>query len=214
MNHSCVAHWEGVDGVTVQTISLIVGAIFIAIALVGGGVTVKEVSVPPLPKAGRISAGVIGVIFICYGALVNYIPILSGEPGTPSPTGAPEEILIYADGEISISRDKVRVAGLKAFSQHNPPHVNDRITIKFSLQNDTGQLLTLRTVFAGARDPANENKDFGEGVDVTLAPSQGIGFKSSIIVTESGVWQFWPCYTIGDIYCPNEWRSFQVAVVE
>ncbi|MCA1602849.1 MAG: hypothetical protein LC776_14865, partial [Acidobacteria bacterium] len=116
-----------------------------------------------------------------------------------------------------MSNDNVRVSGLRAISEHNPPQVNDRIKIQFRLGLREGAVepVVLGYTFTGARNPANANKDFGEGnYEKILTPHESLDIESSILVTEEGVWSFWPCYAIGNTFCPDEWRAFQVAVVK
>lgn len=48
---------------TSVTVSMLAAAVFLLIAVVGGGFTVKELSVPAVPTWGRIVAGLLGVLF-------------------------------------------------------------------------------------------------------------------------------------------------------
>lgn len=167
---------------------------------------------------------VIGVALIIVGStkLSGSLPVATDTGRTPTvpdmppvaPSTDPGTATIYADDQVSVSRDNIRVSGLGASSEHNLPRVNDRITIHFTLQN-AGQLpVALGYTFIGARNPTGANKDFGEGNNgKVLAPSETVDIKISMLVAEKGVWKFWPCYTIENNFCPDEWRAFQVAIV-
>ena len=204
---------------TIQVISFIAGAAFILIAVIGGGFAIKEITVPSVPKAGRIGLGIVGSLFISYSLLVTLIPILRdgrtiGENSTNVPVSRREEN-IYANEAEDISPHGIKVLGLRALSLNDPPRVNDRITVQFSLQNVKRDPIALNPIFIGARDPAGKNVDFGRAnYEKVLAPDEVIDVKSSIIVTERGVWKFWPCYKTGGTYCPDEWRAFQIFVID
>lgn len=203
-----------------EAIALIAGIAFILIAIIGGGFTVSQLTIPAVPWQGRLASGIIGGLFIVYSVAVTLVPLLPGEPppnaGGPPPS-AGGEATIYTDDLPSVSNDNVRVSGLRAISEHDPPQVNDRIKIQFKLGLRNGEVepVALGYAFIGARDPANANKDFGEdGYEKILTPHESLDIESSILVTEEGVWSFWPCYAIGNTFCPDEWRAFQVAVVK
>lgn len=205
---------------TVETIALIVGGAFILIAVIGGGFTIQEFTMPAIPWKGRLASGIIGTLFVTYSlAITLFFPLPGESPpnaGGPPPN-AGGEATIYTDDLPSVSNDNVRVSGLRATSEHDPPQVNDRITIQFRLGPGVGAVepVALGYTFIGARNPANANKDFGEGnYEKILTPHKSLLIESSILVTEEGVWSFWPCYAIGNTFCPDEWRAFQVAVVK
>jgi hypothetical protein len=203
---------------TIQVISFIAGAVFILIAVIGGGFTIKEIMVPSVPKAGRIGSGIVGALFISYSLLVTVIPILrDGRTADESSTNVPvphREENIYVNETEDISPHGIKVLGLRALSLNDPPRVNDRIIVQFSLQNVKRDPIALNPIFIGARDPAGKNVDFGrENYEKVLAPDEVVNIKSSIIVTEGGVWKFWPCYKTGGTYCPDEWRAFQIFVI-
>ncbi len=202
---------------TVQVIAFIAGSVFILIAIIGGGFIVKEFEFPTVPKTGRIVSGIVGVLFISVSILMAVIPILPAErsPGERSADASVphREEAIYLDDAMATSPDGIKVSRIRALSQNDPPRVNDRITIHFSLQNVEREPVALKSIFIGARDPAKKNIDFGHiNYETVLAPNQMIDIKNSTFVTEGGVWKFWPCYMIGDTFCPDEWRGFRVLV--
>ncbi|MCA1602850.1 MAG: hypothetical protein LC776_14870 [Acidobacteria bacterium] len=59
-----------------ETIALIAGAAFILIAIIGGGFTVKELTIPAVPWRGRLTSGIVGVLFIAYSLTVTLVPLL------------------------------------------------------------------------------------------------------------------------------------------
>ncbi|MGH3687755.1 MAG: hypothetical protein ACRDRE_03280 [Pseudonocardiaceae bacterium] len=166
---------------------------------------------------------IIGVVLIIVGSTkLSGSPVATDTGRTPTapdrtpvaPSTDPGTATIHADDQVSVSRDNIRVSGLGASSEHDPPRVNDRITIKFTLQNAGQRPVALGYTFIGARNPTGTNKDFGEDNNgKVLAPSEKVDIKISMLATEKGVWKFWPCYTIENNFCPNEWRAFQVAIV-
>jgi PAN domain len=52
---------------TLQTMSFIFGAILLAVAILGGGFEIKEIKVSKVTRAGRVSAGIVGLSFIGLG---------------------------------------------------------------------------------------------------------------------------------------------------
>jgi hypothetical protein len=202
---------------TVPVVALIAGAVFALIAVVGGNFTVQVLNVPPIPKSGRIGSGAVGALFICYSMLATFVPTVPGGPSAEIPSNASRtpgrDDVIHVDEPAVTSPDGIRLAEITALSQNNPPQVDDRIRILFSLQNVGREPVTLNSIFIGARNPMDNNVDFGhENYDTILVPDHVVQIENSIIVTENGIWKFWPCYTIGRTYCPDEWRAFQVLV--
>jgi hypothetical protein len=69
---------------TPQTFELLAGVIFLFVAVIGGGITAKEVTIPSVPMWGRCAAAVVGLAFI---GLSIFFPEF--HPGiTSSPTQA------------------------------------------------------------------------------------------------------------------------------
>ena len=52
---------------TLQTMSFIFGALLLAVAILGGGLEVKEIKVSNVTKTGRIFAGLVGIVFVVLG---------------------------------------------------------------------------------------------------------------------------------------------------
>ncbi len=68
----------------IQTISVLAGIFFLFIALIGGGLTIREVVIPKIPKLIRVLVFFLGLILVFFwpifwdqyefGALKNYVP--------------------------------------------------------------------------------------------------------------------------------------------
>jgi hypothetical protein len=76
--------------VNAEVILLVAGCLFLGIAVVGGGFSAKEITVPLVSTNGRVASGVLGACLLCGAALL----ILSGatdrvaaspEPNPPAP---------------------------------------------------------------------------------------------------------------------------------
>ena len=48
----------------ITTIGVLVGALFVLIGLVGGGLAIREIKIPTIPRSARIACVVAGVLFI------------------------------------------------------------------------------------------------------------------------------------------------------
>jgi hypothetical protein len=213
---------------TSDTIGLLAATLFLLIAVVGGGFTIKELSIPKVPNAARVLAGLLGVLFAVPFVLSLARP--DGDAEEPStvqlqaaqPSGEPQggdQVTLWADDQPDTSADSIRLLELEATSADSEPAVGDRITIMFSFQNVAQTPLELAYTFVGARSPADEWSDFGEGNQSrVLQPGETLSVRSSLIPDEPGPWKFWPCYTLqrnGEEHsCPDEWRAFPVNVVQ
>ncbi len=210
----------------VPTLLIFLEIVGSALIIFGGILLVKPGVITAVERAGLKISVPSGLVVLVLGAALilfpisPYYPPRSEEANTANTSGVPPSNVlggstIYTDDSMAVSPDKIRVSGLQAIGQHKPPQVNDYITVKFTLQNDGKQPVTLGPTFVGARDPSRGHSDFGEeNYNKTLAPGDTLVISDSILVAKKGVWEFWPCYTIGTAYCPDEWRAFQVAVVE
>ena len=71
--------------VTIPLIFVIAGVLLVVVAVVGGGLEVKELKVPPLPPFGRVLSAIVGVAFTVVGLTLNgfSIPV----PGAPRSGG-------------------------------------------------------------------------------------------------------------------------------
>ena len=71
---------------TLEVLSFILGAILLAVGVLGGGIEVKEIKIPKVTRFVRILSGCIGLVFILLGLLIAKIipPIWKG-PIPPTP---------------------------------------------------------------------------------------------------------------------------------
>lgn len=60
--------------ITIPVVLVILGAILLVLGLIGGGIKIKEVELPPLSKVLRITSAVVGLVFIVGGIGLNFIP--------------------------------------------------------------------------------------------------------------------------------------------
>ena len=127
-------------------------------------------------------------------------------------------VVFYSDDQPDTTIHSLKLLNLIACSSRKTLQVNDMITIQFTLQNVNNKVIQLQETFIAARNPRNENVDFGySNQNVMIQPQQTILTKANKIVEVAGLWQFWPCYTLEgnsseETYCPPEWRSFPVNV--
>lgn len=165
--------------------------------------------------AGLIILGM-GIVFL----MPDLYQIIQ-PPQTPRPISEkciPEGVVFYSDERPDTTIHSLKLLDLVACSFGKTLRVNDRLDIYFTLQNVSDKVIQLQETFIAARNPRNENVDFGYShQNVTIQPQQTILTKANKIVNMPGIWQFWPCYTLAEnsseeIYCPSEWRSFPVNV--
>lgn len=199
----------------IEQIALLAGILFILIGVVGGGFTLKEISIPRVPAWARAVSMAIGLIFVG----VFFYDRMTGAPRENGGNG--ELRVIHADDQPDRSRHGLRLTQLTARSDREAPRVDSLIAIEFALQNVSEEPITFSETFVAARSPSEENRDFGYSHQgLTLAPNETIRVKANLIVDAAGNWAFWPCYILADggtdeeNYCPARWRSFPVRVVE
>lgn len=220
-----------------STVALLGGLLFLLIAIVGGGFTIREIIMPSVPGWARAASLIVGAALVVpyvAGALDDDSapsPVPSSTPSaasSPTPNPAPGsqpaavapagQVEIYSADDSDISGHGVEVSGLLASGERAEPTVGDRIHIQFSLRNANTRPLTFEETFIAARDPRDANKDFGHAnAGAVLPPNGRLQISGSIIVDARGLWQFSPCYNLrrrgDDTFCPGEWRAFQVAVL-
>ena len=199
----------------VENLALLAGILFILIAVVGGGFSIKEVTIPRVPGWARIVALLAGVLFVA--------PFFVGRYGTAPPgtagSGLPGMQPIYVDTQPDRSAHNLELNRLEVRSAHHPPRVNDRVEVSFTLKNVGTAPIAFQETFVAARSPGTENRDFGHGHErLTLGPNETVLVKANMIADAPGVWQFWPCYILQggseEDYCPSRWRAFPVSIVE
>ena len=91
---------------TSDTVLILIGALFLLIGLLGGGIEISAVKVPSAGKLQRAVLAVAGIVLIAVG--VNYIKDQpaggsgqSGVPPTVSPASAPEPAASEGDAAAS-----------------------------------------------------------------------------------------------------------------
>lgn len=140
-----------------------------------------------------------------------------------SDTLTPNEVqIIYSDRDTNTSVHNIKFRQLTAKCNHNPPRVNDIITIEFEMQNISDKPIAFLETFVAARNQLHDNKDFGySNQGTTFQPQEIIKIEARINVDLPGTWTFWPCYALDipdiieeDNLCPGEWRLFPVHVAE
>jgi hypothetical protein len=98
-----------------QTLELIAGFAFLFVAVIGGGITAKEVTLPQVPVWGRVTAALVGLALVGIGILV---PTLTTQPAN-APTGqthscrSPKILPNVSNAQPETSaRDSLTAAGL------------------------------------------------------------------------------------------------------
>jgi len=210
-----------------DAVGLLAASLFLLIAVVGGGFTIKELSIPTVPIWARFIAAMLGVLFA-----VPFVLNLTGSEsdvdrasvGAPAGGQGPAagaaaggQVTIYADDQPETSPQSIRLLEVQATSDRREPTVSDRVTVTFSIENVAEVPFELGSTFVGARAPGDVWRDFGHGnVSQVLEPGEKLTVRSSIIVDAAGTWKFWPCFDFEhdgvDDYCPDEWKGFEVAV--
>ena len=164
------------------------------------------------PARGWVLAGVgAGVVLI-----LLLVAFLARSGMTPSPGAgqgaAAASGAIHLDPTPVTSGDGIRLTGLEATSQNDPPAVGDTVTVRYSLKNVGDQPVQLASIFVGARNAADDNKD-AEATDAAkaLAPGESVDVEARVALDSAGAWQLWPCYELADgRVCPDEWQAFSV----
>lgn len=207
-----------------KTVALLGGLLFLLLAIVGGGFSIREINMPSIPGWARVACLFVGVGLVVPWVLTEVASDQDESPPaavagrfTSTADGSGAEDVIHEDGEGYVSPDGIEVSGLRATGKHNPPAPGDRILIQFSLKNVGSDPVTFEETFIGVRNPDDENEDFGhENEGVVFKPGSAVDINQSVLVDKAGTWEFWPCYTLkvgGEgIFCPDEWRAFEVLV--
>lgn len=213
---------------TSDTIGLLAAVLFLLIAVVGGGFTVKELTIPKVPSTARVLAGLLGVLFAVPFVLsqtgadgeagdLSTVQLSAGHPSQDPQDGG--QAALWADGPSDATQDSIQLLELEATSPHANPAIGDRITIAFTLKNAAQSARELASTFVGARDPADEWSDFGHDEQPrVLQPGETLSVRTSLIPDEAGTWRLWPCYAVqhdgGEQLCPDEWRAFEIDVLQ
>ncbi len=116
------------------------------------------------------------------------------------------------------SRDGLRLTNFTVAGPLEPVPTTGEIEVRFGLRNDGDQAFHIGRygIFAGARDPAGDNRDFGHWLmNQTLNPGDTVSFWAKLEVEQPGDWTFWPAYsTSAGGWGPYEWHAAEVSVFE
>jgi hypothetical protein len=97
----------------------------------------------------------------------------------------------------------------------DPLQVNDTVAVRYRLTNSSDGPIELDYTFVGVRDPADTNRDKEVDPPATLQPGALLDVQTTLLLDQEGVWTIWPCFGVaGAGECPDEWRSFELAVTE
>lgn len=207
---------------TPQSIALIAGLLFLLIAVVGGGFRIERLEIPKVPTWGRISSFLLGLVLLAFSTYVGFGAPPFADTDQPQETTSSlqppaepsgKENILRSDSEPDTTIDGLQLSNLMVTSDNDPLVLNDRVTVRFFLKNVSDDAITLGSTFVAARDPSGSNADFPEAnFDTVLAPKEQLKVEGSRVFDMRGKWQIWPCYTIGESSCPDEWRSFEISV--
>jgi hypothetical protein len=203
-----------------EAVALLGGLLFLLIAIVGGGFTAKEISLPGVPGWARIASLALGLAL-----LVPYFvqalrsdetrsseAVSAASINLPSPSS--DGVIKDARNRRDVSPDGIEVSGLMATSAESHPVVGDIVDVEFTLRNVGSEAVALDDAFVGVRTPDSENGDFANSDQrAVLKPHQALTINGSRVFDAAGTWTIFPCYELSTgAYCPSEWRAFQVLV--
>jgi hypothetical protein len=216
-----------------EVVALLGGLLFLLLALVGGGFTVKEIIMPTIPKWARAACLLVGVTLVVVSfvrfdsqpeqAVVTEVgapaaspqttPTVSATSASPAP-GFP--VVIYGDPSDSTAEEHgIQVSGLRASAQDAAVGVGEQILVEFSFENVGTAPVTFGETFIGVRTPGDDWADTGaENQGAVLEPGDVLDVSSTVPFGAPGTWKLWPCYILeaGSEECPDEWQRFFVTV--
>jgi hypothetical protein len=203
---------------SVEVVALGGGIFFLAMAIVGGGFAIREISMPRVPNWARVASGVFGIVLLLPFLLAMMRGGVNEDPDTRIAAGVrhqparPGASGIEIDTEPETTGDQVRLTGLSASVRNDPPRVGDTITVGYSLTNVGQDRIQLEYTFVGARDPGNSHADAeDDNEDRTVQPGETIQVQGKVFLGNAGTWTLWPCYVLqGDRFCPDKWKAFSV----
>jgi hypothetical protein len=202
-----------------EVVALGGGILFVLVAIVGGGFTIRELMMPRVPHWARVVSAVFGLLLL----LPFVLTVVNGQidkdarPSGDSEYDAPREQSaggIEVDTEPATTGDGIRIDGLAAEVRNDPPRVGDAVTVSYSLTNVGSQPVRVDYTFVAGRDPADENRDAeAENGNRVLGPGETIAASGRIFLDEAGTWLIFPCYLLsGERSCPGEWKAFNIIV--
>lgn len=195
-----------------QAVALGGGILFLLVAVVGGGFTMREVVIPEVPRWARGAAALIGLTLVILAFVPVFGTTVDGEQrAVRAAATTPDEELrtgLDIDTRPATSPDGLRLTNLRADPTNMPPRVGDTVRMSFTLTNASEVLIALESTFVAARDPAGVNRDTGHSRPQGLAPGDSVDAAGSVLLDRNGAWSVWPCYAVDgeDASCPDMWR--------
>lgn len=206
---------------SVEVVALAGGILFVLVAIVGGGFTIRELVMPRVSHWARAVSAVFGLLLL----VPFLLTLLNGQldrdarpaTGTGFDQAQPEDRRtggIELDTEPETTGDNLRISGLTVTVRNEPARVGDTVAVDYLLTNVGGERLQLVATFVGVRDPADENMDSkAENENRLLEPGETVQTSGRISLDSAGTWLMWPCYILpGGRYCPGEWKAFNIIV--
>lgn len=219
-----------------DTIALLGGLLFLLLALVGGGFSIKEISMPTIPTMARAACLVVGVVLVVLSFAATpgdeSVPSAEGpttdEPATTTAPGAAEPQAPSGDVELDTNagtvldpEDRMEVSGLTATGPLEPVPVDDFIKVSYTLTNRGSTPVSFVEVFTGTEPPEGVDEGpFDAGHDhqgIVLAPGESLPVEHQVHLYGAGTWTIWPCYELENPAdeannCPDTWNHFFVKV--
>lgn len=187
-----------------QQTLLITGLTCLIAAIVGGGLKAFGIEIPLLSSRVRqVVLGLFGLILIAVGLF---------------PLFPPGSVTVYEDNVPDTNSHGIRFLELTAKSVHNPPKVNERIRVEFTLQNAGDKPVDLLGIWVTAYDPSGRQKDFAyQKVNRTILPQERITTSGERTLDAAGTWELGPHYALGKKWdgegYPGHWKRFHLAVM-
>jgi hypothetical protein len=128
-----------------------------------------------------------------------------------------EPKIIYKDNKSNTNNHGIKFLQLSARSIHNPPKVNDRIFVDFTIQNANNKSIHLLETYVTTYSPSGEEKSFSfDNKNLILKPHEIAETSGSVIVDVPGIWEMGPHYALGKKWngekYPGHWKRFQISV--
>jgi hypothetical protein len=192
---------------------LYAGVVFLLIALVGGGFSVKEVKLPPVAGWARLLAGLLGAAFV----LLYFLPLDDDPDGDQA--GGPYTLHRQEVGALGV--DGLQVLDFVVTSPRREPRVGDTLTLTFTLRAVETPAAPTRLVgtYVSTEAPSGENLDFGwSRTDLELVEGASLTGMHQATLPQAGTWTLWPCYALDlpggegeDVWC-RRWNAIDLVV--
>lgn len=219
-----------------DVVALLGGLLFLLLALVGGGFTIKEISMPTIPSTARAACLVVGVALVVLSFVPSlrdgYAPAADDGPttgnvgttassGDSSQPGSGEFVVRDRPEPVLAQEDGIEVLDLVATGPQKPLLVGDVLTVRYTLRNAGSSPFTFAEVFTGTIPPEGVDEDPPDaGHDNqgrVLAPGESLHIEHLVTLYGAGTWTIWPCYEKqnpdGSIsWCPDTWNHFFATV--